>query len=81
MSLYYSNILAITSAPSKTGLCPKTGESAVSVGFTLYSNTKKESAHYSQAYYSTVEQNHGSMLFCCAAFVIRKGMFMQVNLF
>lgn len=59
----HSNIIAITSEPSKPGLCPKTGETAVSMGFTLYSNTKKESTYYSQAYYKTFVQNHGGMLF------------------
>lgn len=59
----HSDIIAITSAPGRPGLCPKTGETAVSTGFTLYSNTKKESAYYLQAYYNTFVQNHDSKQF------------------
>lgn len=76
MSLYlnvmqdyiYSNIIAITSEPCKPGFCPKTGETSVSIGFTLYSNTKKET----QAYYNTFVQNHGGMLFYRTDIVIRE---------
>lgn len=62
----------ITLDQSKPGLCPKTGETAVSFGFSLNGNITKESAYYSQACYNTFLQNHGSMLFYHTDTVSRK---------